>query len=118
MSSAERDRHARSPLPGAALAAVVAVLALVATSCTVQPLYSQVPVPGGASADMASELASIAVQQVGTRAALEVRYQLIFLLSGGASAPASPEYILDLVASASSSAAAIIQDSSTEQAPT
>lgn len=118
MSSAERDRHARSPLPGAALAAVVAVLALVAASCTVQPLYSQGPVPGGAGADMASELASIAVKPVGTREALEVRNQLIFLLSGGAGTPANPAYNLDLVASASSSAAAIIQVSSTEQAPT
>lgn len=100
-------------------AGAVAVLALAgfAGACTVQPLYSQ----GAAvspSGDMAATLASISVDPVSTREALEVRNQLIFLLSGGAGNPPSPAYDMQLIVTSSSSAAASIQVSTTEQSPT
>ena len=99
--------------------AIVASLAvgLVASACTVRPLYSNAVVPG-ASAPIAAQLGSVSVKPVGTREAQEVRNQLIFLLAGGQGNPDAAAYTLDLRVTSFSSAAAVIQVSTTTQSPT
>jgi LPS-assembly lipoprotein len=118
MSSPERALpRRRKAARRAACAAALMGLAAIGGGCTVQPLYSQA-VPVSAYGDMAATLATISVDPVSTREALEVRNQLIFLLSGGQGNPAQPAYALNLVVTSSSSAAASIQVSTTEQSPT
>jgi LPS-assembly lipoprotein len=118
MSSPERALpRRRKAARRAACAAALMGLAAIGGGCTVQPLYSQA-VQVSAYGDMAATLATISVDPVSTREALEVRNQLIFLLSGGQGNPAQPAYALNLVVTSSSSAAASIQVSTTEQSPT
>jgi LPS-assembly lipoprotein len=62
----------------------------------VRPLYSDAAVRTGAIAPESASLRSVAIQPVKTRAAQEVRNQLIFLLHGGAAEPAQPAYTLTL----------------------
>lgn len=73
------------------LGPLVAVL-LVASACTVRPLYGEASgsIGGGGG------LGSIAVNPVTSRYAQEVRNHLIFGLNGGAGQPANPRYLLDL----------------------
>lgn len=99
------------------LAAAVVAASFLGSACTVRPLYSDVPVPG-ATAPMANQLASISVKPVTTRQAQEVRNQLIFLLAGGQGSPDSGAYTLDLTVTSQSTAAAVIQVSTTTQSPT
>lgn len=117
MSSADAPGARRPWLFGAAAALAVSA-ALTAGGCTVQPLYGTTTATPGATGNMAATLASISVEPVATREALEVRNHLIFLLSGGAGNPAAPAYDMRIIVSSSSSAAATIQLSTTEQSPT
>ena len=89
---------------------VSAMLAL--SACTVRPLYQQggTQVPGS----MAAELASIEVSEVFTRDAQEVRNQLIFLFTGGATRTPDPRYVLDLRIKSSSANAADLQSGDAE----
>ena len=110
--SAPRGFAARTGLVAAFLAA-----SLLGAGCTVRPLYSDAVAPG-ASAPMAAQLALVSVKPVSTRQAQEVRNQLIFLLGGGQGSPGAPGYVLDIAVSSHSSAAAVIQVSTSTQSPT
>lgn len=99
------------------MAAALVAASLLGAGCTVRPLYSNAVAPG-ASAPMAAQLASVSVKPVSTRQAQEVRNQLIFLLAGGQGSPAAPAYTLDIAVSSQSSAAAVIQVSTSTQSPT
>jgi LPS-assembly lipoprotein len=80
---------------GTSFAAILAFGALAALSgCQVRPLYSTGS--PSASAGPAVSGLSVAVGEVNTRYAQEVRNHLIFLLNGGAAEPESPLYRLDL----------------------
>ena len=74
------------------LAALVAI-----AGCTVQPLYSPAPTQGFAA--NAPVLASVAIDEVDTRVAQQVRNRLIFLLRGGADLSVSPQYAAKLAVS-------------------
>jgi len=114
-----RTRSTRSVL------ASLAVLAIFAAGCTVQPLYgtngvsaSGAPVPG-----VAAELASIEVAPVNTRIAQQTRNHLIFLLTGGQGRTENPRYRLNLTVRPVHAAAAHVsagarQQSSLEDIPT
>ncbi len=101
----------------AGLAAGLLAVVLSGSACTVRPLYSDAVAPG-ASGPMAAQLASISVKPVSTREAQEVRNQLIFLLGRGQGNPAAGTYTLDLSVASHSSAAAVVQVSTTTQSPT
>ena len=74
---------------------MVVLAALVAIAgCTVQPLYSPAPTEGLTA--NAPVLASVAIDEVDTRVAQQVRNRLIFLLRGGAELSASPQYAAKL----------------------
>jgi len=119
MSSADAPAARRPAGFRAAAAALAVAAALAAGACTVQPLYGGGPAASaGVAGNMAATLASISVDPVSTREALQVRNHLIFLLSGGAGTPPSPAYDMRLVVSSSSSAAATVQVTTTEQSPT
>lgn len=118
MSSADAPGALRPSLFRLAAAALAVSAALAVGACTVQPLYATAPAAPGAAGNMASTLASISVDPVATREALQVRNHLIFLLSGGAGNPPSPAYDMRIIVSSSSSAAATVQLSTTEQSPT
>jgi len=117
MSSAEAPFAGRRPPLRAAVAAFAVAAAMFAGACTVQPLYGGGSLTGPAAGGMAATLAAVSVDPVTTRQGLEVRNHLIFLLSGGAGNPADPGYDMALAVSSSSSSAATIQISTTEQAP-
>jgi LPS-assembly lipoprotein len=96
MSSFERGFS----LVGLGRKAAIGMAALLALSaCTVQPLYA--PTLSGSSA--VSALSQIAIEQVGTRVAQEVRNKLIFALSGG-SEPTAPAFRMRLFVSSAESA--------------
>lgn len=94
------DRSLRTSLGAMALGAIL----LAAGGCTVQPLHG-----GGASGPVSSELASISVNPVTTRQALEVRNHLILLLGGGMGQPANPAYQLELDVDSRTAQTAYIQ---------
>lgn len=75
--------------------ALLASLVL-ASACTVRPLYSDGPVSAGVQAGTATQLASINIKPVKTRHGQEVRNHLIFLFNGGAGQPATAPYSMDL----------------------
>lgn len=81
---------------------------VLASACTVRPLYAPAS-SAGAGAATTADLASIAIKPATTRYGQEVRNHLVFLLSGGQGEPASPVYTLDLPVTALNEAAAIIQ---------
>jgi LPS-assembly lipoprotein len=84
----------------------------------VRPLYSDAS-PGVSGISTPVALKSIAVNEVDSRYAQEVRNQLIFLLNGGAGEPASPQYKLDLgVTSQGISTAAVAVDATSVGQPT
>lgn len=116
MWSPDSAGQARVARRAGVLAGVLA-LAMLGAACTVRPLYSDAVAPG-APGPMAAQLASIAVKPVGTRQAQEVRNQLIFLLGGGQGNPDAGLYTLDLSVGSHSSAAAVVQVSTTTQSPT
>lgn len=103
MSSPEGRRAVlRRILAGAVLATGLASFA----GCTVQPLYGGGPAAGGS---MVSRLSSVDVAEVDTRQALEVRNQLIYLLSGGTGRPVNPSHVVDLGISSRTTNAATVQ---------
>ncbi len=71
------------------LLGMAGTLLLIASGCTVQPLLSQNSVSGTANI-------GVAIDSVDTRVAQQVRNRLIFLLNGGPSEPAVPEYTATL----------------------
>ena len=86
--------------------------AVVASGCTVRPLYSDAALPAGTAFEgetVKSALASIDIRQPTNRVELEVRNHLIFLLRGDGSTPATPKYTLEQSVSAVSTASAIVQ---------
>jgi LPS-assembly lipoprotein len=97
------------------------MLALLA-GCTAQPLYSSSVAPAArteaGAADTASALGSVNVSPVTTRAAQQVRNELIFLLGGGRGNPADAPYRLSLSAYAFSESSAITQVTGLENAAT
>jgi LPS-assembly lipoprotein len=118
-SGPDSASHRAPGAPGRRARAIVALIAACAltSACTVRPLYSDAIAPG-ASAPVAARLASVSVKPVGTREAQEVRNQLIFLLAGGQGNPEAGTYTLDLTVTSFSSAAAVVQVSTTTQSPT
>ena len=71
-------------------------------ACTVQPLYSTAP--GSNVSPAAAALASVDVKPIRTRVGQQVRNELLFLLHGGGTGTASPNYIADLAVSVSDTA--------------
>lgn len=119
MSLPDRD----FPSSGMRRIGVAAGLALVlaaAAGCTVRPLYGDVTTSatGVPSSATARKLASVEVKEAGDRVGQEVRNHLIFLLAGGAGQPRDPAYTLSLQTTARSSAAAVVQTTSTDLEPT
>jgi len=92
--------------------AAAAVVAVLASGCTVRPLYSDAPLSSGSTATAQAELASIAIKPVSTRYAQQVRNNLTFAFTGGGARTATPAYSLDLGVSE------LIQNSARVQAAT
>lgn len=88
-------RNSSAPRRVVAGMALVASLVL-ASACTVRPLYSDGPASAGVQAGTATQLASINIKPVNTRYAQEVRNHLIFLFNGGAGQPAAAPYSMEL----------------------
>lgn len=78
-------------------------LALLA-GCTAKPLYG-----GGDDVGARALLKSVAVDEVQTRDAQEVRNHLLFKLYGGGAAPVSPDHIVTLTVTVASSAVATVE---------
>ncbi|HWK63806.1 MAG TPA: LPS assembly lipoprotein LptE [Rhizobiaceae bacterium] len=115
MSSPERKSNPvkRGGLVGLAL--IASAMALQA--CTVRPLYYNPP-EGTAGMSTASRVSSISIKPVSTRQAQEVRNHLIFLLYGGAAAPSSPEYSLELNVASIVEFSATVQVTTLDEEPT
>lgn len=109
MSSPERKLNPVKK--GARLGLALLASAMVLQACTVRPLYYNPPA-GSGTASMASRMSSIGIKPAPTRQGQEVRNHLIFLMYGGAAAPSSPEYSLDL------NVASIVEVSATTQVTT
>jgi LPS-assembly lipoprotein len=90
-------------------ALLCAAVSLALAACQVRPLYSD-SAPNAAGLTAGAALNSIAVKEVNSRVAQEVRNHLIFALSGGAGEPASPAYTLDLGVTSQMASAASIQN--------
>ncbi|MEM5502026.1 hypothetical protein WNY59_10535 [Ahrensia kielensis] len=71
---------------------LTATLLIMASGCTVKPLHSN------AGFGLTK---SVSIESVNSRVAQQVRNRLIFLVNGGESQPASPEYIARLTVSSS-----------------
>lgn len=105
----------REPKSRISAVVLVAGLSLVASACTVRPLYmKEDPASAGASAGMAAQLSSIAVKPVTTRYAQLVRNELIFLLGGGAGEATNPRYSLALNVSSQQMSSATAPASSSD----
>jgi len=115
MSSPDSAQRSR-PVKAGVVAAMLAV-GFLGAACTVRPLYSDAVAPG-ATAPMAAQLASVSVKPVETRQAQEVRNHLIFLLGRGQGNPDAGAYTLKLAVTSYSTAAAVVQVSTTTQSPT
>ena len=76
--------------------------------------YSQGDV-GAAGIGERAKLASVAINEVDTRYAQEVRNHLIFLMSGGAGEPASPAYRVTLSVTSATTSAAQVQSADRER---
>jgi LPS-assembly lipoprotein len=117
----DRTRAKAATGPAWRVALATGALALLA-GCTAQPLYSSSVAPAArtetGAADTASALGSINVAPVTTRAAQQVRNELIFLLTGGRGTPADAPYRLALSAYAFSESSAITQVTGLENAAT
>jgi LPS-assembly lipoprotein len=94
--------------------AVLAGLVL-ASACTVQPLYADRPLAASAVASTNTQLSSISVKPATTRYEQQVRNNLIFLFSGGKGEPTSPTYVLDLGITRLNEPSAIIQIADEDQ---
>lgn len=108
----------RRPALGAPAALVAAVLL---AGCTVQPLYSgsvSPAVDAGAAGRVTAVLGQVYVEPVSTRAAQEVRNELIFQLSGGRGNPVDAPYRMRLSASRFTERSTVVNTSDLEQSPT
>ncbi|MDQ6437259.1 LPS assembly lipoprotein LptE [Mesorhizobium sp. LHD-90] len=85
------------PFRSAGILALCAALVL-ASACTVRPLYSDAGIQTGAVPGAAEGLKQISIDAVDTRYAQELRNQLIFLFNGGAGQPAQAKYKMTLTA--------------------
>ena len=85
LPEARKSSASRRAVAGLALLSSL----VLASACTVRPLYSDGPVSAGVEAGTATQLASIDIKPVKTRYAQEVRNHLIFLFTGGAGQPAT-----------------------------
>ncbi len=101
----------------AALSGLAAGLVL-ASGCTVRPLYSNAPLSPGSHTSAQAELASIAVKPVTTRYAQQVRNHLIFALNGGAEQTTAPVYSLTLGVTERVESAAVVQVATDQDQPT
>jgi LPS-assembly lipoprotein len=102
---------------GIALSSLIAA-GSVLSACTARPLYSNAPLSAGSQVGAAAELASIAIKPVDTRYAQQVRNNLIFAFTGGASQSATPTYSLNLGVTKRVQSAALIQVTTNEDTPT
>lgn len=93
-------------------------LAVLASACTVRPLYSNAPLSTGSTASAQAELASIAIKPVTTRYAQQVRNNLTFAFTGGDARTATPAYSLDLGISELLESAAAVQAATDKDQPT
>jgi LPS-assembly lipoprotein len=95
----------------------IVLAVLFAAGCTVQPVYGDRDnsVLTASGHTLGQELASISVEPVETREALEVRNHLIFLLGGGANGPVDKRYSLTLNVSMGQTTAARIQRRGTDE---
>lgn len=111
------SRSARASRP--VFAACVAALLMAVAGCTARPLYGDVTAATGTPRSSTQQsLTSVAVKPVDDRVGQEVRNQLIFLLAGGAGQPSNPAYTLTLRTSSRTSAAAVVQATTTDLEPT
>jgi len=101
----------------AALSGLAAGIVL-ASGCTVRPLYSNAPLSPGSHTSAQAELASIAVKPVTTRYAQQVRNHLIFALNGGAEQTTAPVYSLALGVTERVESAAVVQVATDQDQPT
>lgn len=111
------ERRWQGALSRRSLAVGLVLATLVASGCTVRPLYSDLGATTGALPSPAARLSSVSVRPESTRYGLEVRNHLIFLLNGGAAEPASPAYTLRLGVTSQIATTAIIQQT-TDSEPT
>src|SRR5262245_44298603 len=111
MSLAERNSKFLGPLCRSA----TLVGLVLASACTVQPLYSDRPLVSSAVAGTNAQLSSISVKPANTRYEQQVRNNLIFLCGGGKGEPASPTYVLDLGITRLNEPSAIIQIADEDQ---
>jgi LPS-assembly lipoprotein len=111
MSLLERNWKSLSPLCRCATLAGL----LLASACTVQPLYSDRPLAASAVAGTNAQLSAISVKPATTRYEQQVRNNLIFLFNGGKGEPASPTYVLELGLTRLNEPSAIIQIADEDQ---
>jgi len=112
MSSSDRAGVRRLLAAGGMLAA------LVASGCTVQPLYGEITSATTVSGAPSVSLASVEIKPATDRVGQEVRNHLIFLFYGGAGRPSSATYQLDLTTRATSSRAASVNTRNIALEPT
>jgi len=99
------------------LSVCVLGMALIAGGCQVRPLYSNPgPVAGaGVSGNVQSKLATIAIAEVGSREAQQVRNNLIFMFNHGAGQPANAAYTLQLGVGYQDLSLALIQNATNDK---
>jgi LPS-assembly lipoprotein len=103
------DRGHRKPLRQLGPAAILVFSAsLLATACTVQPLYG----PSQSGASVAQTLRSITIDPVDSRVGQQVRNDLIFYLTGGGGEPSDPQYRMNLRTTSSETALGITREGS------
>lgn len=91
---------------------------VLASACTVRPLYSDGPASAGVEAGTATQLASINIKPVNTRYGQEVRNHLIFMFNGGAGQPATAPYSMDLSVASLTESSLLAQVTSKDDEPT
>lgn len=97
------------------LSACVLGMALIASGCQVRPLYSNAGPVAGVSGSVQSKLATIAIAEVGSREAQQVRNNLIFMFNHGAGQPANAAYTLQLGVSYQDLSLALIQNATNDK---
>lgn len=91
---------------------VAATAAAMLAGCQVRPLYAPAASTGAAGAP--ARIASVAVKQVSTREAQQVRNHLIFLINGGAGENADAHYQVSLGVTSMTSGAMSVQVADTD----
>jgi LPS-assembly lipoprotein len=116
MSSSDTVPSPR-PFRRAGLAAALVLVGLSVGACTVQPLYGEGPA-SPAAGGVRQQLASVAIKEVDTRYAQEVRNHLIFGFGGGAGQPANPRYTMNLLVLKTAARTATVQRTTSDNEPT